>query len=66
MCSSDLARKFLLFGSGFFVLQRMLEIFLQEYQAVIGKLGIIYQIPPMILGLSGIFLILFLFDEVIK
>lgn len=59
-------RKFLLLGSGFFVLQRMLEIFLQEYQATVGLLDISYQIPTMVLGLLGIFMILFMFEEVIK
>ena len=59
-------RNFIQFGSLFILLQRLLEIPLQEYQAIAGTLSLFIWIPVIFLGYLGILFILLGFKEVVK
>src|SRR3989339_660241 len=60
------SRNFIQFGSLFLLLQRLLEIPLQEYQAIVGTLSLFIWIPVIFLGYLGILFILLGFKEVVK
>lgn len=60
------AKKYIILGTGLICLQRLVEIPLQEYQAIVGVLSVIFWILPIILWLSGISLLFLGFKEVIK
>ena len=56
-------RRYLASGAALICLQRLLEIPLQEYQAIVGTLGPAYWAPPMIIGFAGLVLVMRAFEE---
>lgn len=60
------ARKYIVLGAGCICLQRLMEIPLQEYQAIVGVLPVSYWISSILLESFGVFSLFFGFKEVIK
>jgi hypothetical protein len=58
-----LARGHLVRGALLLTLQKLIEIPLQEYQAIVGTLDVVHWVPSMLLGIVGFFSILLAFKE---
>lgn len=60
------ARQYMALGAGFICLQRLIEVPLQEYQAMTGILDPLYWIPVTIIGFLGFLFLLLSFKKIIK
>ncbi len=60
------ARRFLVWGAGLLCVTRLIEVPIQEYQVIVGTLGLIYWLPPFFLTFFGFLLVLSAFKEVVK